>query len=80
MPGVPSPPVSSDPNELLASLFSSLFGSAFFLYGKKQRRLPQMVGGVLLIGLSMFVSNPWANLALIPLVSLAVFAAVRAGI
>jgi hypothetical protein len=47
--------------------FSGLFlplvigtvGTGFFIYGKKQGRLPQMIGGLLLIGYPYLVTNFW---------------------
>ncbi len=49
-----------DGNSLLASLLISSVGFVSFAYGKKQRRLPQMVVGVALMGFPYFVSSvPW---------------------
>jgi len=49
-----------DGNSLLASLLVSSVGFVSFAYGKKQRRLPQMVAGVGLMGFPYFVSSvPW---------------------
>jgi hypothetical protein len=44
-------------NSLLASLLISSMGFVAFMYGKRQRRLPQMLVGVLLMGFPYFVSN-----------------------
>jgi hypothetical protein len=49
-----------DANSLLASLLVSSVGFVSFAYGKKQRRLPQMLVGVALMGFPYFVSSvPW---------------------
>jgi hypothetical protein len=49
-----------DGNVLLASLLISSVGFVAFAYGKKQRRLPQMLVGLLLMGFPYFVSSvPW---------------------
>jgi hypothetical protein len=49
-----------DGNALLASLLVSSVGFVSFAYGKKQRRLPQMLIGVGLMGFPYFVSSvPW---------------------
>lgn len=42
----------------MASLFVGLIGSAVFIYGKKQSRLPHMLAGVTLCVFPFFVSNP----------------------
>ncbi len=46
-----------DPAWLLVSLFVSLIGFAVFTYGKKQRRAPQLVAGLLLMIYPYFVSD-----------------------
>ena len=47
-----------DPGAIMASLIVGLFGSALFIYGKKQSRLPHMVAGVVLCVFPFFVTNP----------------------
>ncbi len=47
-----------DPGALLASLLVGLFGSAMFIYGKKQSRLPYMLAGVVLCIFPFFVTDP----------------------
>lgn len=46
-----------DGNSLLASLLIGLFGSAFFIYGKRQARLPHMLVGAALVVYPYFVSS-----------------------
>ena len=49
-----------DGNSLLASLLIGSVGFVAFAYGKKMRRLPQMLVGLLLMGFPYFVSSvPW---------------------
>lgn len=42
---------------LLSSLLVSSVGLGFFLYGKKQMRVPQLVTGILLVAGSTFVPS-----------------------
>jgi len=44
-------------NFLFASLFWGSVGVGYFIYGKKQSSWPPMVGGVLMIAGSYFVSS-----------------------
>ena len=44
---------------LFLSLALSSVGLGLFLYGKKQARIPQLIGGILLMGYPFFVSNLW---------------------
>jgi len=49
-----------DPGALMASLLVGLLGSAMFIYGKKQSRLPHMLAGVILCIFPFLVTNPLA--------------------
>ncbi len=52
--------MSLDGNVLIAALLISSVGFVSFAYGKKQRRLPQMLVGFALMGFPYFVSSvPW---------------------
>ncbi len=42
---------------LLASLIVSTVGFSTFLFGKKQRRMPQLLGGLLLMGCPYFIAS-----------------------
>jgi hypothetical protein len=42
-------------NVLFASLFWGSIGTGYFIYGKKQRSWPPMVGGIGMIAVSYFV-------------------------
>jgi len=44
---------------LFLSLFIGALGAGFFIYGKKQRRIPQLVGGIVLSVYPFFVPNLW---------------------
>jgi hypothetical protein len=46
-----------DGNALLASLLIGSIGFVSFAYGKKQRRLPQMLVGLGLMGFPYFVAS-----------------------
>lgn len=47
---------------LYASLVVSTLGLAFFVYGKKQRRFPHLVGGLLMMGVPyMFTSAAYVT-------------------
>jgi len=45
---------------LIASLFVSSIGFGFFMYGKKQERVPQLAVGCVMVIYPYFVSNPLA--------------------
>ncbi|MBI4888393.1 MAG: amino acid transport protein [Acidobacteria bacterium] len=61
-----------DPTLLLLSLVPSGVGFVLFMYGRKQQRWPQLVGGLVLMVYPYFVSSATALVA----VGLAVGAAV----
>ena len=46
-----------DANSLLLSLAIGSVGFVFFMYGKRQARLPQMITGVVLMVFPYFVTN-----------------------
>ena len=43
---------------LLASLIWGAIGSGFMIYGKKQRAMVPLFGGILLVATSYFVESP----------------------
>lgn len=61
-----------DANSLLLSLAISSVGFVFFVYGKKQGRLPQMVAGLALMLFPYFVTNLLA-MALVAVAIVGVF-------
>ncbi len=66
-------------NGLVASLLVGSVGMAFFLYGKKQARLPQLAGGVALMVFPYFVGAVGWMLLVAGLIVALTWAAVRAG-
>jgi hypothetical protein len=44
---------------LFLSLVIGSIGLALFIYGKRQSRLPQLVGGLLLMAYPYFIGNLW---------------------
>jgi len=57
---------------LFASLFWGSIGTGYFIYGKKQRSWPPMVGGIAMIAVSYFVGF----VSLMSLASMAIMAGV----
>ncbi len=45
------------PTAIFISLVAGIVGGAFFMYGKKQQRLPQVVGGIALMVYPYFVTS-----------------------
>ena len=44
-------------NTLVASLLWGSVGTGFFIYGKKQRSMIPLFGGIIMVALSYFVSS-----------------------
>lgn len=65
---------------LFSSLVVSSIGFALFLYGKREQRWPQLVGGMLLMGGPYFTGSALATLAFGAVIGLALGLAVRAGL
>ena len=53
-----------DASTLIVSLLVGLVGFALFVYGKKQRRMPHMGVGVVLMVYPYFVSGVLLNIAI----------------
>ena len=49
---------------LFLSLLISSVGIGFFIYGKKQTRVPQLIAGVLLLVYPYFVADTWIMLGI----------------
>jgi len=47
------------PAQLFWGLFFGSLGAGYFIYGKKQGRLPPLLAGIALIVFPYFVSNSW---------------------
>jgi hypothetical protein len=71
--------MSLDPGSLFLSILISVVGLAFFIYGKKQRRAPQLLAGVVLMGYSYFVSSVVWMLVIAAAVLTALWSVVRLG-
>jgi hypothetical protein len=62
-------PFKLDASYLLASVLWSGIGFGYWVYGKKQRSLPPMVGGVALIVVSCLISSAfWMSVAAIGII------------
>jgi hypothetical protein len=53
-----------DTGSFLASLFVSSIGFVFFSYGKKMKKAPQIVTGLVLMVYPYFISNVWIMLSI----------------
>jgi len=71
------PGLDFDVNVLIASLIPSGIGFVLFTYGKKQHRLPQLVGGIVLMVYPYFTPTMGAMLTVGALICVAVWAAVK---
>lgn len=65
---------------IMTSLLVGTVGGGFFLYGKKQSRMPQLFAGIVLVVGSGFVSSPVWMCVGAGCVLAAVWFAVRAGL
>jgi hypothetical protein len=73
-------PMNFSGSWLLTSLLVGSVGAGFFLYGKKQARLPQLAAGILIVIDSTIVASPlWMFLAAGAVLG-ALWFAVRAGL
>ena len=61
------------PSFLFASLIWGSIGFGYFIYGKKQQSLPAMVGGILMMAVSYFVSSALGMSLISVLVIVAVY-------
>lgn len=52
------------PGAIMAGLVVSSIGTGYFIYGKKQRRAPQLIVGIGLMVMPMLVESPWAILGI----------------
>jgi hypothetical protein len=71
--------LSFDPTWLFLSLVISGGGLALFIYGKKQARIPQLVGGLILMVYPYVVPGTLWMIAIAVVVLLALWWAVRQG-
>lgn len=71
--------MSLDPGLIFLSLITSGVGFVLFMYGKKQGRGPQLVGGIVLMVYPYFVSSLAMSLGIFVAVVGATWLAVRQG-
>jgi hypothetical protein len=71
--------MSLDPTLLFLSLITSGVGLVLFVYGKKQDRMPQLLGGIAMMIYPYFVSTVTMTLAVGVGIVAAVWIAVRQG-
>jgi hypothetical protein len=69
-----------DGNSLLASLIIGLFGTAIFVYGRRQSRLPQMLVGAVLVVFPYFISSVALMAAIAVGLVVALWGATRIGL
>jgi hypothetical protein len=68
-----------DPSFLFASLIWGSIGVGYFIYGKKQQSFIPMIGGILMIVVSYFVSSALLMSLICILLIVAVYALLRRG-
>jgi hypothetical protein len=71
--------MSVDAAPLFLSLVVGGVGFVFLVYGKRQQRWPQAVGGLLLMVYPYFVSSTWAMAVVGVAIVAAVWLAIRLG-
>jgi len=71
--------MDTEPSTLFAGVVVSAFGVGFFIYGKKQRRAPQLVAGILLSVFPFFVSGALMTYAIAGGILAAMWVAIRRG-
>jgi len=71
--------MSFDPGVLFLSLVTSGIGFVLFVYGKKQERWPQLLGGIVLMVYPYFVSTIALSLGIAVAIVAGVWIAVRQG-
>jgi hypothetical protein len=72
--------VDYEPATIFAGLVVSSFGVGLFIYGKKQRRAPQFVAGVLLSVLAIFANGALATYGIAAAIFVAMWIAIRFGL
>ena len=65
---------------MIAAFFVSTVGFGFFLYGKKQMRIPQLVTGLSMMLFPYLVSGEAATLGLGTVLVLSLWLSLRAGL
>jgi apolipoprotein N-acyltransferase len=70
----------TEPLTFFVSFMVSLVGLALFIYGKRQKRLPQVMAGLLLMVFPYFVSSLWLLLGVAVGIGALTVIAVRSGL
>ena len=65
---------------LFLSLVIGTIGAVFFMYGKKQRRIPHLLGGIVLSLYPYFIPNLWIMGGIAVAIVLAVWLATMMGL
>jgi hypothetical protein len=71
--------MSFDPGTLLLSVILGGVGLGFFMYGKKEGRIPHLLAGVAYMAYPYFVDGVMASLAIAAAIGLGLWLAVRQG-
>lgn len=71
--------MSLDPDSLILSLIPGGVGFVLAFYGYKQRRWPQLAGGVLFMAYPYFIQGVTATIVVGAVLGAAVWAAIRLG-
>ena len=71
--------MSFEPTTLFVSLMTSVVGYALFRYGRKQARLPQVIGGLALMVYPYFVDTFTSMLIIGVVICVGVWVALRMG-
>ncbi len=71
--------MSFEPSTLFVSLMTSVVGYALFRYGRKQARLPQVIGGLALMVYPYFVDTFTSMLTIGVVICVGVWVALRMG-
>jgi hypothetical protein len=66
-------------SSFFASMLVGTVGMGFFVYGKKQQRIPQLLAGLALMGYPYFVEDVTVMLAIGAAVIAAMWFAIRSG-
>lgn len=72
--------MSVDGTQLIVAMFISLMGFALFMYGKRQKRGPQLVAGIALMVYPYFVSSLLGHALVLALLGTGTWLALRAGL
>jgi hypothetical protein len=64
---------------LLVALVVGAVGVGFFIYGRKQARIPHLIAGILLLAYPYFIPNPWVSAAIAAVILVALWLSVRMG-